>query len=198
MALRAIDQIPLKGKRVFMRVDFNVPMNEQGHITDTTRIENSAATITYALKQGAKVILASYLGRPKGKTDPRYSLFPVARQLAGILGKPVAMAEDCVGQKVAEKIDQMMEGDILLLENLRFHSGEEANEASFSRKLASMADVYINDAFGAAHRAHASTEGITKYMDVIGAGFLMKKEIDCLERATANPKRPCVMILGGA
>jgi phosphoglycerate kinase len=108
------------------------------------------------------------------------------------------MAEDCVGQKVAEKIDQMMEGDILLLENLRFHSGEEANEASFSRKLASMADVYINDAFGAAHRAHASTEGITKYMDVIGAGFLMKKEIDCLERATANPKGPCVIILGGA
>jgi phosphoglycerate kinase len=198
VALRAIDQIPLKGKRVFMRVDFNVPMNEQGHITDTTRIENSAATITYALKQGAKVILASHLGRPKGKTDPRYSLFPVARQLAGILGKPVAMAEDCVGQKVAEKIDQMMEGDILLLENLRFHSGEEANEASFSRKLASMADVYINDAFGAAHRAHASTEGITKYMDVIGAGFLMKKEIDCLERATANPKGPCVIILGGA
>jgi phosphoglycerate kinase len=198
VALRAIDQIPLKGKRVFMRVDFNVPMNEQGHITDTTRIENSAATITYALKQGAKVILASHLGRPKGKTDPRYSLFPVARQLAGILGKPVAMAEDCVGQKVAEKIDQMMEGDILLLENLRFHSGEEANEASFSRKLASMADVYINDAFGAAHRAHASTEGITKYMDVIGVGFLMKKEIDCLERATANPKRPWVMILGGA
>jgi phosphoglycerate kinase len=181
-----------------MRVDFNVPMNEQGHITDTTRIESAAATITYALEQGAKVILASHLGRPKGKTDPRYSLFPVARQLAGILGKPVAMAEDCVGQKVAEKIDQMKEGDILLLENLRFHSGEEANEASFSRKLASMADVYINDAFGAAHRAHASTEGITKYMDVIGAGFLMKKEIDCLERATANPKRPCVMILGGA
>ena len=198
MALRAIDQIPLKGKRVFMRVDFNVPMDEQGHITDTTRMENSAATITYALKQGAKVILASHLGRPKGKTDPRYSLFPVARHLAGILGKPVAMAEDCVGQKVAEKIDQMKEGDILLLENLRFHSGEEANEASFSRKLASMADVYINDAFGAAHRAHASTEGITKYMDVMGAGFLMKKEIDCLERATANPKRPCVMILGGA
>ncbi len=198
MALRAIDQIPVKGKRVFIRVDFNVPMNEQGHITDTTRIENSAPTISYALKQGAKVILASHLGRPKGKTDPRYSLFPVARQLAGILGKPVAMAEDCVGQKVAEKIDQMKEGDILLLENLRFHSGEEANEASFSRKLASMADVYINDAFGAAHRAHASTEGITKYMDVIGAGFLMKKEIDCLERATANPKRPCVMILGGA
>ncbi len=198
MALRAIDQIPVKGKRVFIRVDFNVPMNEQGHITDTTRIENSAPTISYALKQGAKVILASHLGRPKGKTDPRYSLFPIARQLAGILGKPVTMAEDCVGQKVAEKIDQMKEGDILLLENLRFHSGEEANEASFSRKLASMADVYINDAFGAAHRAHASTEGITKYMDVIGAGFLMKKEIDCLERATANPKRPCVMILGGA
>ncbi len=198
MALRAIDQIPVKGKRVFIRVDFNVPMNEQGHITDTTRIENSAPTISYALKQGAKVILASHLGRPKGKTDPRYSLFPIARQLAGILGKPVTMAEDCVGQKVAEKIDQMKEGDILLLENLRFHSGEEANEASFSRKLASMADVYINDAFGAAHRAHASTEGITKYMDVVGAGFLMKKEIDCLERATANPKRPCVMILGGA
>jgi phosphoglycerate kinase len=198
VALRTIEQIPLKGKRVFMRVDFNVPMDEHGHITDTTRIENAAATITYAMEQGAKVILASHLGRPKGKVDPRYSLSPVARLLEGILGKPVAMAEDCVGQKMLEKIDEMKEGDILLLENLRFHSGEEANEASFSRKLASMAEVYINDAFGAAHRAHASTEGITKYMDVVGAGFLMKKEIDCLERATANPRRPCVMILGGA
>ncbi len=198
MALRAIDQIPLKGKRVFIRVDFNVPMDEHGHITDTTRIDNVAATITYAIGQGAKVILASHLGRPKGKTDPKYRLFPVARQLAGILGKPVAMAEDCVGQKVLEKIYELKEGDILLLENLRFHSGEEANEAYFARELASMADVYINDAFGAAHRAHASTEGITKYMDVVGAGFLMKKEIDCLERATANPERPCVMILGGA
>ena len=198
MALRTIEQIPLEGKRVFIRVDFNVPMDEYGNITDTTRIENAAATITYAMKRGARVILASHLGRPKGKVDPRYSLSPVARQLPGILGNPVAMAEDCIGQKALEKIDQMKEGDVLLLENLRFHPGEEANDASFSKELASMADVYINDAFGAAHRAHASTVGITKYMDVVGAGFLMKKEINCLERVTANPERPSIMILGGA
>jgi len=173
-------------------------MDEYGTITDTTRMENAARTITYAVERGAKVILASHLGRPKGKVDPRYSLSPVARQLPGILGKPVAMAEDCVGHKVAERIRGMKEGDIVLLENLRFHPGEEANDASFSKELAAIADVYINDAFGAAHRAHASTEGITKHMDVVGAGFLMKKEIDCLERATANPQRPFMMILGGA
>ena len=198
MSLRTIDQILLKDKRVFIRVDFNVPMDEHGKITDTTRIENAARTIKYAVEHRAKVILASHLGRPKGKADPKYSLSPVARQLPGILGKPVAMAEDCVGQKVVEKIDEMKEGDVLLLENLRFHPGEEANDASFSKELAALADAYINDAFGAAHRAHASTEGITRYVDVVGAGFLMKKEIDCLERATANPEQPLIMILGGA
>jgi phosphoglycerate kinase len=198
VALRTIERIPLEGKRVFIRVDFNVPMDEYGHITDTTRIENAAPTITYAAQRGAKVIIASHLGRPKGKADQRYSLSPVARQLPGILGKPVAMAEDCIGPKVAEKIERMKEGDILLLENLRFHPGEEANDAAFSMELASMADVYVNDAFGAAHRAHASTEGITRYMDVAGVGFLMKREIDSLERCTANPERPSIMILGGA
>ncbi len=198
MALRTIERIPLESKRVFIRVDFNVPLDGCGHITDTTRIENAAPTITYAAQRGAKVIIASHLGRPKGKADQRYSLSPVARQLPGILGKSVAMAEDCIGPKVAEKIDGMKEGDILLLENLRFHPGEEANDASFSMELASMADVYINDAFGAAHRAHASTEGITRYMDVVGVGFLMKREIDSLERFTANPERPSIMILGGA
>ncbi len=198
MALRSIEQMPLKGKRVFIRVDFNVPMDEYGTITDTTRIENAFATITYATERGAKVILASHLGRPKGKVDPKYSLLPVARQLPRILGKPVAMAEDCIGQKALGKIGQMKEGDVLLLENLRFHPGEEANDASFSKELASMADVYINDAFGAAHRAHASTVGMTKYMDVVGAGFLMKREIDCLERVTASPEQPCMVILGGA
>jgi phosphoglycerate kinase len=196
--LKTIDQIPLEGKRVFIRVDFNVPMDESGNITDTTRIDNAARTITYAIEQGAKVILASHLGRPRGTFHPRYSLFPVARKLSGILGRPVAMAEDCIGHKVAERIDGMKEGDVLLLENLRFHPGEEANDGAFSRELAAIADVYINDAFGAAHRAHASTEGITKYMDVVGAGFLMKSEIDCLERGSANPERPFVMILGGA
>jgi len=196
--LRSIDQIPLEGKRVFIRVDFNVPMDESGNITDTTRIENAVPTITYAIKKGAKVILASHLGRPKGKVHPRYSLSPVARELSGILGRPVAMAEDCIGQRVAEKIDGMREGEVLLLENLRFHPGEEANDVAFSRELASMADIYINDAFGAAHRAHASTEGITKHMDVVGGGFLMKKEIACLEKGSTNPKRPFVMIVGGA
>jgi phosphoglycerate kinase len=198
VALRTVEQIPLKGKRVFIRVDFNVPMDEHGNITDMTRIETAAPTVTYAMEQGAKVILASHLGRPKGKVDPRYSLSPVARQLPRILGKPIAMAEDCIGQKAVEKVDQMKEGDVLLLENLRFHPEEEANDGSFSKELASMADVYINDAFGAAHLAHTSTEGITKHMDVVGAGFLMKKEIDCLGRGTGNPKRPCIVILGGS
>lgn len=198
LALRSIDQIPLEGKRVFIRVDFNVPMDQSGTITDATRIENAVPTIRYAVEHGAKVILASHLGRPKGKLDPRYSLSPVARQLTGILGRRVEMAEDCVGKKVAEKVEGMKRGDVLLLENLRFHPGEEANDISFSKELATMADIYINDAFGAAHRAHASTEGITKHLDVIGAGFLMKREIDFLERGTANPERPFVMILGGA
>jgi len=198
VSLKTIDQIPLEGKRVFIRVDFNVPMDEHGAITDTTRIENAVPTIKYAIEQGAKVILASHLGRPKGKVTPRYSLSPVARKLPRILGNPVVMAGDCVGQKVAEKIGSMREGDVLLLENLRFHPGEEANDASFSKELAAIADVYINDAFGAAHRAHASTEGITKHVDVVGAGFLMEREIDCLQRAIANPERPFVMILGGA
>ncbi len=198
MLLRTIEHIPLEGKRVFIRVDFNVPMDEGGTITDTTRIENAIPTIKYAVEKGAKVILASHLGRPKGKVHPKYSLSPVARKLSGILGRPVAMAEDCIGQKVAEKIDGMQEGDVLLLENLRFHPGEEANDVAFSRELASIADIYINDAFGAAHRAHASTEGITKHMNVVGSGFLMKREIDCLERGSANPERPFVMIVGGA
>ncbi len=198
MALRTIDQIPLGGRRVFIRVDFNVPMDERGTVTDTTRIENAVPTIKHAVKHGARVIVASHLGRPKGKVDGRYSLSPVARQLTEILGIPVRMAQDCVGRKVVEEIDGMNEGDVLLLENLRFHPGEESNDASFAKELAAIADVYINDAFGAAHRAHASTEGIVKHMDVAGAGFLMKKEIDCLERAIANPERPFIMILGGA
>jgi phosphoglycerate kinase len=198
MPLKTIEQIPLRGRRVFIRVDFNVPMDEDGTITDSTRIENVVPTINYAIEQKAKVILASHLGRPKGKVDSRYSLSPVAKKLREVLGKPVVMAEDCVGQKVAEEIGRMREGDVVLLENLRFHPGEEANDASFSEELAGIADVYINDAFGAAHRAHASTEGITKYVDVVGAGFLMEREIDCLQRAISKPERPFVMILGGA
>ena len=198
MALRTIDQIPLEGRRVFIRVDFNVPMDERGTVTDTTRIENAVPTIKHAVQHGARVILASHLGRPKGKIDARYSLSPVARHVTEIMGIPVGMAEDCIGQKVAERIDGMNGGDVLLLENLRFHPGEEANDTSFAKELAAIADVYINDAFGAAHRAHASTEGIVKHMDLVGAGFLMKKEIDCLERAIANPERPFIMILGGA
>ena len=198
MALRTIDQIRLEGRRVFIRVDFNVPMDERGTVTDATRIENAVPTIKHAVQHGARVILASHLGRPKGKIDGRYSLAPVARRLTEIMGIPVGMAEDCIGQKVAKRIDGMNGGDVLLLENLRFHPGEEANDASFAKELAAIADVYINDAFGAAHRAHASTAGIVKHMDVVGAGFLMKKEIDCLERAIANPERPFIMILGGA
>jgi phosphoglycerate kinase len=196
--LKTIEQIPLKGRRVFIRVDFNVPMDKDGTITDNTRIENVLSTINYAIEQKAKVILASHLGRPKGKVDSRYSLSPVARKLREVLRKPVVMAEDCVGKKVAEEIGRMREGDVVLLENLRFHPGEEANDPSFSEELAAIADVYINDAFGAAHRAHASTEGITKHVEMVGAGFLMEREIDCLQRAISKPERPFVMILGGA
>ena len=198
MPIRTVDQIDLKGKRVFIRVDFNVPQDEKNKITDDTRILLSLPTIRFVSEAGGKVILASHLGRPKGKKDPKFSLAPVAGRLSQLLGKEVALAADCIGEEVQKQIGEMKEGEVLLLENLRFHPEEEKNEEAFSKALASLCDVYVNDAFGAAHRAHASTEGMTRYVKVVAAGFLMMKEIESLEKALVNPQKPYVAILGGA
>jgi len=196
--IRTVDQIDLKGKRVFIRVDFNVPLNEKNEITDDTRIILSLPTIRFVMEAGGKTILASHLGRPKGKKDTKFSLAPVAERLSQLLGKKVALAADCIGEEVQRQIERMKAGEVLLLENLRFHPEEEKNGESFSKALASLCDVYVNDAFGAAHRAHASTEGMTRYVKVVAAGFLMKKEIGSLDKALLNPQKPYVAILGGA
>jgi len=198
MAICTIDQIELKGKRVFIRVDFNVPQDEKNNITDDTRILLSLPTIRFVSEAGGKAILASHLGRPKGKKDSKFSLAPVAGRLSQLLGKEVTLAMDCIGEEVQRQIGEMKEGEILLLENLRFHLEEEKNEEAFSRALASLCDVYVNDAFGAAHRAHASTEGMTRFVKVTAAGFLMMKEIKNLEKALVSPQKPYVAILGGA
>lgn len=192
-----VRDIDVKGKKVLVRVDFNVPIKD-GVITDDTRVRASLPTISYLLEQGAAVILMSHLGRPKGKVVPEMSLAPVARRLEELLGRPVVMAGDCVGSDVREKAAALQPGDVLLLENLRFHPGEEQNDPGFAEKLAALGNVYVNDAFGTAHRAHASTEGVTRFMDVNVAGFLMEKEIDYLSRAITDPERPYTAILGGA
>jgi phosphoglycerate kinase len=176
-----IEDLPLRGKRVIIRADFNVPLDESGHITDDTRIRSTLPTINYAVDEGAKVILCSHLDRPNGKVDPRLSLAPVARRLQRLLGKEVGFAEDCVGAQTEMLVNKMKPGDVLLLENLRFHAGEEQNDDRFAKALAGLADVYVNDAFGAAHRNHASVAGITKLLPMAGAGFLMRKEIEYLE-----------------
>jgi phosphoglycerate kinase len=198
MDKKTIEKVDLKGKRVFIRADFNVPIDENGNITDDTRIRSTLPTINYALDAGAKVILASHLGRPKGKPSPKYSLAPVATRLGRLLSKEVHFAKDCVGPDVEHLVQGMRPGDVLLLENLRFHAEEEKNDEGFSKALAAFTDVYVNDAFGTAHRAHASTYGITKHVKVAVAGFLMKKEIEYLQKTVANPARPFVAILGGA
>ena len=195
---RPMQDIPVHGKRVFMRVDFNVPLDVQGRVTDDTRIRASLPTICYAIDNGAKVILASHLGRPTGQIDAKYSLKPVAQRLSELLGKAVMMAGDCVGPAVESLVAEMCEGDVLLLENLRFHRGEEENDPRFARQLARQADVYVNDAFGTAHRAHASTEGITKFVSVAVAGLLMQAELAHLGKLLTAPERPCIAILGGA
>lgn len=192
-----IDSIDLRNKRVIIRADFNVPLDEALQITDDTRIRSTLPTINHAVDEGAKVILCSHLGRPSGRPDPRFSLAPVAKRLQRLLGKEVIFAPDCVGSTVEALVAKMKPGDVLLLENLRFHPEEERNDEAFSRALASLADVYINDAFGAAHRSHASIVGIPKYVPVAAVGYLMKKEIEYLEGAVANPMRPFVAILGG-
>jgi phosphoglycerate kinase len=198
MGIRKVDQLELNGKRVFIRVDFNVPQGEKGAVTDDTRIQLSLPTIQFVMKGGGKAILASHLGRPKGKRDPKYTLAPVAERLSQLIGKKVALAQDCIGDEVQKQVNAMKEGEVLLLENLRFHLEEEKNEEAFSKALASLCDVYIDDAFGAAHRAHASTEGMTRFVKTVGAGFLMMKEVESLEKALVNPEKPYVAIMGGA
>lgn len=193
---KTVKDINVSGKKVLVRVDFNVPMKD-GKIADDTRIRAALPTIKYLVDQGASVILASHLGRPKGGPDPVFSLKPVAEHLAALLGKPVAFAEDCIGQKAEEAAGVLKPGDVLVLENTRFHPEEEKNDPGMSRQLAALADVYVNDAFGTAHRAHASTEGVAKFLPGV-AGFLMEKEIQYLGQAVDDPKRPFVAILGGA
>lgn len=192
-----IEDLDIKGKKVFIRVDFNVPLDDNLQIPDDTRIRSALPTINYAIDEGAKVILSSHLGRPKGKVDPRFSLAPVAKRLQRLLNKKVIFAPDCIGSQVEGLVSNMNAGDVLLLENLRYHPEEEKNGEEFARALANLADFYVNDAFGAAHRAHASIVGIPKFL-TSAAGFLLKKEIEYLKGAIDNPVKPFVAILGGA
>ena len=195
---QTIDDVVLRDKRVIIRADFNVPLDDSHQITDDTRIRSTLPTINRAVDDGAKVILCSHLGRPNGTFDPKYSLAPVAKRLGRLMGKDILFAPDCIGPAAEGLVAKMKPGDVLLLENLRFHQGEEENDDAFSKALAALGDVYINDAFGAAHRTHASIVGITKFIPASAAGFLLKKEIEYLEGAVENPVRPFVAILGGA
>jgi len=196
MNKKTLKDIDVKGKRVFCRVDFNVPMKD-GKVTDETRIRAAIPTIQYLVEQGAKVILASHLGRPKGEVVEELRLNAVAERLQALLGKDVAKADEAFGEEVKKTIDGMSEGDVLVLENVRFYPGEEKNDPELAKAFAELADVYVNDAFGAAHRAHASTEGIAQHIPAV-AGFLMEKELDVLSKALSNPERPLTAIVGGA
>jgi len=198
MAKLCIDDLELKGKRLLIRVDFNVPLDDQGTITDDIRIRGALPTINYAVGQGAKVLLISHLGRPKGGPFSKFSLRPVAVRLSELLRRPVEMAEDCVGPDVKARIERMGAGQVLMLENCRFHPEEEKNDEAFARTLAHLCDLYVNDAFGAAHRAHASTVGVTRFVKQAACGFLMRTELQHLGALLDSPKRPFVTILGGA
>jgi len=197
MTRKTVKDIDVTGKRVLVRVDFNVPLDGQGQVADDTRIRAALPTIRYLMEHGARVILASHLGRPKGKVDDRYRLDPVARRLSELLGRPVAKVDDCVGEEPRAAVARMQPGDVLLLENVRFHPEEEKNDEKFARRLAELAEIYVNDAFGTAHRAHASTEGVAHFLPAV-AGFLMEKEINMLGGALNNAQRPFVAVLGGA
>src|SRR5947207_12195268 len=192
-----ISDLDLKGRRVFMRVDFNVPLAD-GQITDDSRIQAALPSIRYVIEKDGKLVLASHLGRPKGKPDPKYSLKPVATCLGELLRTPVRFAPDCVGPEVEQMVSVLLRGGVLLLENLRFHAEEEKNDPEFAKQLAKLCDVYVNDAFGAAHRAHASTAGIAAYVKQAAAGFLMQKEIESLTHALTSAEKPYVAIVGGA
>jgi len=196
MNKKTIEDVEVGGKRVLCRVDFNVPLQD-GEITDDRRIRAAIPTISYLVDRGAKVILCSHLGRPKGEAVDSLRLNPVAARLAELMDRPVTKVDDCIGDDVKTAVSKLADGDLLLLENLRFHKQEEKNDPDFAKQLASVADLYVNDAFGAAHRAHASTEGVTKYLPAV-SGCLMKKELDYLGAAVSNPQRPFVAILGGA
>ena len=195
--MKSIEQLPIEGRRVFIRVDFNAPV-KNGRLTDKTRILGALKTIEYARSKGARVVLASHRGRPGGKPTPEFSLGPIAEQLADELGAAVPLLSDCVGPEVVKSVAAMKPGDVVLLENLRFHRGEEKNDEEFSRALASLCDVYINDAFGTAHRAHSSTAGMARFVPHCGAGYLMLEEVDALGSLLHDPARPFVAVVGGA
>jgi len=197
LAKKTIDDVDVRGKRALARVDFNVPQDERGVITDDTRIRAALPTIRALLERGAAVILMSHLGRPKGKPNPKYSLAPIARRLSDLLDQPVALAPDCVGPETSAMARALEPGQALLLENLRFHPEEEANDPAFARELAALGDVYVNDAFGAAHRAHTSTAGVAAYLPAV-SGYLMQKELAALGDALDNPERPFAAVIGGA
>ncbi|HQG32406.1 MAG TPA: phosphoglycerate kinase [Deltaproteobacteria bacterium] len=198
MGIKSIKDLDLKSKRVLIRVDFNVPLDENGNITDDSRIKAAMPTIQYAIDQGGKVILMSHLGRPKGKVNKAQSLIPVARKLSELLGTSVNMAPDCIGGEVKEMVDSLKPGEVLLLENLRFHIGEEKDDPEFARELASLGDVYVDDAFATAHRAAASIVGICRYIKEKAAGFLMQGEVNYINKAIREPKHPFAAVIGGA
>jgi phosphoglycerate kinase len=198
MAKLSVRDLDVRGKRVLVRVDFNVPLSSDGKVTDDSRIRAALPTLDFLLERGAKVILCSHLGRPKGKVEPSMSLRPTVQVLSDLLLRPIAFVDDCIGEKVEKTVSIMQNGDCLLLENLRFYAQEEANDPEFAKKLASHAEMYVNDAFGSAHRAHASTEGVTHHLQPCAAGFLMEKELKYLGEELSNPERPFVAILGGA
>ena len=198
MDFKSIDQLNIQGKKILLRVDFNVPLDEKGNITDDARIRAALPTIQHALAQNARILLASHLGRPKGKPEAKYSLAPVARKLGELLRKEVKLAPDCIGPEVEKMASAMKPGDVLLLENLRFHKEEEKNDPNFAKSLASLAEIYVNDAFAVSHRAHASVEAVTKFFKEPAAGFLMKEELHYLNRVMESPARPLVAVIGGA
>ncbi|MEM5787459.1 MAG: phosphoglycerate kinase, partial [Syntrophobacteraceae bacterium] len=196
--MKTLDDLDLKGKRVFMRVDFNVPLNKERHVTDDLRIRAVLSSIEKVLESGGRLILASHLGRPKGRIAEEFSLRPIGDYLYRILGVEVPVATDCVGPKVSELVSKLENGQVMLLENLRFHPEEEKNDPDFSRQLAELADIYINEAFAASHRAHASVEGITHHVAVCAAGYRLQKEVEYFKKALENPERPLAIIVGGA